>query len=140
MEHAALGAEGIGGVLSMTFAPKWSRLAADQIRNLSLFTRLTSWSVREFSLSFERQLTCPLVDFCVPSTKFNLRMSRQQCSFIFNEFANLLLNFSRQTCYLSCTPSSFDLALLIVDKQAFFRPVDESKTMSLFSCRRLVPG
>ena len=64
MEDAALGSEGTGGVLSMAFAPKWSRLPLDQIRNLFLFTRLTSWSSREFSLLPDRQLTCPLVDVC----------------------------------------------------------------------------
>lgn len=94
MEHAAFwGTEGTGGVLSMASSPKWSILASDQIRNLSLFTRLTSWILRESVIW--PSLTCTLVDFCLPSTKFNLLMNRQQCS------------------YFSRTPSSFDRALLI---------------------------
>ena len=57
---------------------EWSAFRPDY---KSFFMRLTTSSLREFSLSFDRQLTCPLVDSSL-STKLNLLMSRQQCSFI----------------------------------------------------------
>lgn len=63
------------------------------------------------SVTVDRQLTCPLVDVGLPCTKFNLFLSRQQCS------------FSRQTCYLSCTPID---SLLLIDKWTLFRSVDKS--------------
>ena len=84
--------------------------------DLSLITRLTSWNLREFSLSFVNWHAL-LSSFVFPA---QMKLARVDNN----------LRSSR----------SFNRALLIVDKQAFFHFVDELNTTSFFSCRCLFPG